>query len=94
MVRQCAQQIGCAAAQPAPHMITTLPALSRRRANLGDVGFAGCDFAARLQGRDASGGANRFRGDHVLRQRQMRDARTCISRGNGLMDNGRRLRRR
>jgi hypothetical protein len=33
-------------------MITTLPALIDPPRDLGDVGFAGREFAARLQGRD------------------------------------------
>ena len=62
--------------------------------DFGDVGLAWGDFAARLQGRDAGSCADRLRGEHVLRKRQMRDAGTGIGGGDGLMNHRGCLRRR
>jgi hypothetical protein len=62
--------------------------------DLHNICFAGGDFRSRLERGDAGNAAVGPRADDVLWQRQMRDAGACISGGDGLMDDGRRLCRR
>ena len=62
--------------------------------HLGNIRFAGEDFGTRLERGDARNAAVGLCGEDVHRQRQMRDAAAGIGGGDGLMDDGRRLRGR
>ena len=62
--------------------------------HLGNVCLARDDFGSRLERGEARNATLGAREHDVYRQRQMRDPAAGIGRGDGLMDDGRRLRRR
>ena len=91
-VRQGAQHISGIAAAGAAHDDDAVGAVDPL-GDLGDVACGSGKFRSRPKRRKARHDALGLRREHVLRQRQMRDARAGIGRRDRLMNDGRRLRR-
>src|ERR1700722_15532796 len=90
---ESAQFVGCAMTSVAAHDHDAAGFVDAA-SDLGDIFFAGDDLGSRLERCDARNGAVGLCREDVHWQRQMRNAAAGVGGGDGLMDNGRRLRRR